>query len=693
MNVDSLARLIESADIATLRTIAVDFLPLMGFDDAFFSDGPYDGGLDFVVRTQRVNGQRIGFQLSVEKDWRKKIKGDADKAKIKHETNSLYFISTRRIPEGSWVSVQAGVAKETGVNIFKYDNQVMATVFIRTNSVARLLEIFEIPMQDDKNEIEFLVPKNEAIASLLVFGSDAKDFRESMIDSMIKATLSQAGELIRDDLIQKVAMSLSMTNAQGVVVNAGIDRLLQGQSLVSNNKRLALSAVEKSAFMGLRAASEFELAELQNAIREHLEGVAYNESEQKLILRNLFALISALVSDSFHLPGAQGRRDEVYQEILNTLASRVGEQDAVASFATLATIVANSQFGKRIASVQLYQCILESNSRLLTAALGGSRGLSIFFDTSVFIPMICGALFDPGRDRFGKSAADLFELLKDHEFLPILPSIYLEEVAAHLVSACRDYRYLLEQDIDIERSTNAFVSHFSSLKNISGYEALTFSSYVGVFGISLETISETVADAEFYRLRDRAIGEIRRIARKYGFEVKACEGQYFGRVQDRIREAMGSAVNSRAPLLIEHDSKVISFLEEQVSSTDDVMVLCTWDRIHADLNPAGEAGYFVMSPVALIDFLAIGKRGDDYARVSTLSNFADAISESQIVASAHIWDAIARISGSQLSDGEAITSARNFREKYLNEHASLGLVGEDDIAKSWIAWRNAKARV
>ncbi len=71
MNIDSLSRLVGSADVATQRQIAVHLLPLLGFDDSTFSDGPYDGGLDFFVRTQRINGLKVGFQLSVESKWKK----------------------------------------------------------------------------------------------------------------------------------------------------------------------------------------------------------------------------------------------------------------------------------------------------------------------------------------------------------------------------------------------------------------------------------------------------------------------------------------------------------------------------------------------------------------------------------------------------------------------------------------------
>jgi hypothetical protein len=688
MNIDSLARLIESSDVATLRTLAVNFLPRVGFGDAYFSDGPYDGGLDFVVKTQRINGQQLGIQLSVEKNWQKKASAEAEKASRNHKVTMLAFVTSRRIPEGSWRTTQAKIAKASGVNVLKYDSQSIATAYIRDDAVAELLRIFGIDVPASAGRDTPLSPQNEAVAALLVFGSDARDFLDGMFDSCVKAHLARVGSAGRDALIAGVLADTGLSVAQGSAINASIDRLLQSESVLSSQKLLSLSKDEAAAFGGLKAATEYEFASLSGAAAKHLADNGFDESEKDLILENLLALVQALVSASFQVPGAVEKRDQVHEAISSLLASRVGDQEARNKFNELADLVAESQFGRRVASVRLYQIILSSGSRILSAALGGERGMSIFLDTSVFIPMICGALFDPGRDRFGKSAADLFELLRDHEFSPVLPTAYLEEVAAHLVMACRDYRFLLEQGVDIERSTNAFVSHFSGLRKIDGNEALTFESYVAVFGLNLAAMSAVIEKTEFYRLRDRAIAEFRRIAKKYGIETRACDSKYVERARKRIEDAIHH--HKKTSILVEHDASVISYLEDQVASVDDVLILCTWDRMHSDVNPRGGAGYFVMSPPALIDFLAIGKRDDGRASISELTSFADAVSEAQVVMSAEIWDAVAKISGGEMSDGAAIAAARQFREEFLIKQASIGAIGEADIADSWIAWRKAR---
>lgn len=694
MNIDSLSRLIGSADVATQRQIAVHLLPLLGFDDSTFSDGPYDGGLDFFVRTQRVNGLKIGFQLSVESKWKQKITADAAKAKRVHGVNALYFISSKRIPGASFAPVRSEVAKATGLNLFSVDNQAIATEFIRANKVASLLQCFGIDLPEDERDEELLIPQNEAVASLLVFGSDARDFRDGMIDSTIKAVLARQGELLRSDLIPHVLSSAGLKEDQGVSVNSGIDRLLQSEQIVSREKKISLVDSERSIFEGLQAASAFELSVLRSEVEAYLQAHRLMPaSEGELVLSNLLELTAALVSENLHVAGAEQRRSQVFEVTKSTLSNVVGDAETLSVFSELAKIVAESQFGKRMASARLYQILLGLNSRTLMAALGGNRGLQAYLDTSVFVPMICGVLFEPGADRFGKSGSDLFALMREHQFDVVLPGWYLEETAAHLVNACRNYRHILTEGIDISRSTNAFVSHYSSLRRSLINSELTFDDYVAVFGIKLGSLPNELSDADFFRARDRAAAEIRRIAMKYGVRVGGCDSPYWWRVRDRIHERLGSTVASRAPNLIEHDSKVAAFLEDHAGDSDEVQVLCTWDRIHAEINPDGASGYFVMSPVAFIDFLAAGARGAEAVGVASMSSFIDAINESQVRMSAAIWDVIAKINGNELSDAVMISKARQFREDYLTKHASLGLMNEDDVARSWIAWRNAKPKV
>lgn len=693
MNIDSLATLVGSADIATLRTVAVKYLPFIGLDSSFFSDGPYDGGLDFSIRTQRVSGQVIGIQLSVEKkNWAAKVESDVEKAQRVHKVSTLYFVTSIRIPEASWAGVYADIVKATGVNVLKFDGQAIATEFIRNNAVHELLSLFGVVYPVPKID-ERLSPQNEAVAALLVFGSDSRDFLNGMIDSGVKAWLAKRDGASRDEIITSVLSEFGLPSSQGVAINSSIDRLLQSESIVSLKKIVSLSDSERAIYKGLRSETDFEFASLSGNIESHLADDAFSEGEKSLILNNLLALVRALVASSLQVDSAKTERDEIYHLVHGTIASRVGAANANRIFSDLATLVSASSYGKRVASVRLYEVVLSMGSRTLSAALGGTKRIEIYLDTSVFIPLISGALFDPVMDRFGKSAADILELSKVDEFDAILPAQYLEEAGAHLVAACRDYRSLLNDGIDIARSTNAFASHFSSLKRSPKNEKLTFDAYVATFGVDVAAAGDSLEDAQFYAARDRARSELRRIAGKYRIQVRDCDkGTPMRAFEKAVERYEDASKNSRkTSLLVRHDAQVVSHLETRVTESDDLLILCTWDRMHSQINTRGYLGYFVMSPSGLIDFLSVGKLSAAEAAISTLSSFVETVGETEVVASARIWDTIAKISGGEMSDGQAIAAARKFREEYLSGHATAGVTDEASIADSWIAWRKAHA--
>lgn len=586
MNVDSIARLIESADVSAFRTLMVDFLPLVGLGDSVFSDGPYDGGADFVLKEQRVTGVKIGIQISVEKDWQSKVASDAAKTRARHGTNALYFLSSRRIPEGSWAKARAEILESTGVVVTKLDSQAIATEFIRAGKVEALLGQFGI-LPSGATKDGYLKPETEAVAAILIFGSDAREFRQGVFDSIVKSFLSREPEGIdRAALIEKVMTGLSFALPQGVLISSIIDRLMQSREVISSGGLLRLSESEKKKFEGLRAAARFEL----DALRENIDAYLSSREcglvpqDRELVLANLLALAIQLVSEDVTGHTADEDRLREHRIILDLISSRIGQAAAEAVFIQISSIISQSQFAKRIAAAALYKKILAADSRLLISALGGSRGVSVYLDTSVFIPMMCSVLFDKGSDRFAKAGANLFSLLEQHEFSALVPDVYLEEVASHLVSACRDYRHLLSAGLEITRSNNAFVSHFSSLSNSRKNAGISFDDYVSVFGVRLSSLPAVVPDEMFYSLRDRVAAEFRRLMSRYKFNLVDTSTARTKGVRSRVLGIPGA--DRRPEILIRHDIAAVAHIEEQVVRGDDVKVLCTWDHMHIEINPS-----------------------------------------------------------------------------------------------------------
>src|SRR5271154_5443753 len=96
MKLDSLVRLVGAADPGAFREIALLCLAKRGFQPSLV-DGPHDGGADFLVYVLPPSTANFAVQISVEKNWEKKLRADASKARSRLNVDNLLFISTRVI--------------------------------------------------------------------------------------------------------------------------------------------------------------------------------------------------------------------------------------------------------------------------------------------------------------------------------------------------------------------------------------------------------------------------------------------------------------------------------------------------------------------------------------------------------------------------------------------------------------------
>ncbi|WP_319574556.1 hypothetical protein [uncultured Desulfobacter sp.] len=125
MNIDSLAKHIEAAGVAEFRTLSLVFLNLFGYKSAHLCDGPYDGGKDFKLYIDKAKDLNIPIQISIEKDWRKKISSDVSKIKQNFDSKMCIFISNRRIPENSFRPIANDFMLSEGISVQKGCNSII----------------------------------------------------------------------------------------------------------------------------------------------------------------------------------------------------------------------------------------------------------------------------------------------------------------------------------------------------------------------------------------------------------------------------------------------------------------------------------------------------------------------------------------------------------------------------------------
>ena len=103
-------------------------------------------------------------------------------------------------------------------------------------------------------------------------------------------------------------------------------------------------------------------------------------------------------------------------------------------------------------------------------------------------------------------------------------------------------------------------------------------------------------------------------------------------------------------------------------------------------NPDGNDGYYVMHPIAVIDYLSLAKGNGDTS-VSHLLNFAAMQEETDLELSSQIWDAIAKVENDNLSDALLLISAKKFKEQYMTKHANDEKIASKEVEDEWMAWK------
>lgn len=335
---------------------------------------------------------------------------------------------------------------------------------------------------------------------------------------------------------------------------------------------------------------------------------------------------------------------------------------------------------------------MNTNSNQLIGALGGSEGLIVYIDSSVFIPMLCGLLFEPLSDRSGISGSLLFNLVREHKFTAVIADVYAEEVAAHLIEACRDYKDIILSGEDLSFSGNAFVSHYSGYVRSGEGRDIAFEEYALVFGLRLSSITHDMSDQQFYSIRDRVKMEIISLSGRYGFEVVDIPKLRIEREVDLVESALRDMHLTRPSVLIRHDAGVINYLSSVGSATMSAQVLCTWDNVHRFIAPGEDFGYHVLSPVAVIDMFSIARSETINIPLANLVDFAKIQTNSAVELSSRIWDQIVSIEKGQLSDGRLILSARRFKDEFIAKASSVNDLDMEQVSKAWLAWKNSGAK-
>lgn len=272
MYFSALRKLIGSVEETKFYDVAILFLEAQRYRNLSIIDGAGDGGRD--VTCSRAD---LRIQLSVRKYWEKKVNQEAATTKAKG-LRHLIYVTNRHISPAAEAAFRATKFLHAGeVEVTIHDLNRISTALTRPGRIKRAYEMMGASL-DSKVVAS---PSEIAISSVLLFGSEAGELREGIVDANVLAFLYRNPESSEATLVAGVVDVLPGANPTKVVQSA-ISRLRASGKIVGPKVSALLSAEEAGRMQS--AEDEFVLA-FQADITSLRATTSLSEEDARTLLR------------------------------------------------------------------------------------------------------------------------------------------------------------------------------------------------------------------------------------------------------------------------------------------------------------------------------------------------------------------------------------------------------------------------
>lgn len=657
---ETITRLIEAASPEQMKAIARLALKLSGYPSSRISDGPHDGGTDLVVAGATGNELPLAVAVSVERDWKKKLRKDAENADRKSGIRQLMFISSRRIPEGSFRPVQTEL-RASGYHVDRLDQQGLADLVSDHRALAQLLELLGIRV-DVERPTRPADRRRDAAYAYAFFSPEVHSFHKAVRDQSLLVALSQAGGNARiDELCVDASRLLGMNEQDAMSLMHDLDRLAVQGRVVRRNGNVSLTGDERTTLDALWALRQREEVLLRDQLRSHVEeaGLSSPDETLDLMMRGLRALVARHIGVPQALEDLHANVRHLRRELQALGLPEGARGDAFVERAI--ELARSSEIGRSLAAGSVYQALTRFDTSALLAAFD-AHSVALVLDASVAIPMLCALFHGSVQQRFFIVAEELYRRAERASIRLELPDVWLEEMAAHLLRA-REYSTLVT-DADLRQSKNAYVAYFAAARAAGAQH--DFETFLSAFGLT-DALARR-REIDFVGARREIEMFLRRQFAHYGVEVvqmRADQHHLDRAARDWQWACHLLDIDNRAHILASHDQRVLAWLSK-TSEHDPTHapVIVTWDRVLRRARPIGAPGG-ALDPLAASELLAfvVGSREPAMtARFAALQ-----LTEAEAERGSAILDALIDIEREALSDAALAQTAQRFKQNYLDD--------------------------
>ncbi|MUZ71212.1 hypothetical protein GOZ90_00855 [Agrobacterium vitis] len=566
MYYSALRKLIGSVEETKFYDVSVLFLEAQRYRNVSIVDGKGDGGRDVTC-----SHADLRIQLSVRKDWENKINQEAATTKSKG-LRHLIYVTNRHISPAAEAAFRATKFLHAGeVEVTIHDLNRITTALARPGRIRRAYEM----MGASIGTKVVASTADIALSSVLLFGSEASELREGIIDANVLAFLYRNPESSEEVTISRVVDVLPGADPTKLV-KSSISRLRTSGKIVGSKYKLLLSQHEVSR---MRGSEEEFLFAFQADVKEISEYSGLSEEDSRKLLRLATEII---------LKGNEFFDGEVGAESVTAFLAEKGlsaKREKIYKKLAQCSIATHFQYAKTVSG------IFSANTFDIYRALGAQTNIQVVLDTSVALPLLIGLEYQSVKSRYSSASKMLLDVCRSHEFSLIVPSPYINEMAAHGLKAIEflETYDALPEDIRpvLRGSGNAYLSHFSHLQYSAEGEGLklTLSEFLRSFGLK--------TDAPLRRVENRILSLLEGHGISTGMDL---------RYDNSVRQEIASKKNSQeSKHILDHDAAVCTNL---IKDSGKGYIFATWDRVLIDVVQ-DLARVYADSPARVIDFLGV----------------------------------------------------------------------------------------
>lgn len=257
--------------------------------------------------------------------------------------------------------------------------------------------------------------KEVALSSVLLFSAEAKDLRESTIESLILTSLQKKPGRPDRELQGEILAGLPGIG-HGRFIKEGLRRLEGNGRVQRRDEALFLHDDEATRLQACEL--EFQLS-LEADIRRLMDQFGITRADAVHLTKQAVKLSAK--QQQFDGDGV------IADEIASFVANRGWNSQRTAIYEELSKISVSrvERLGGAI------DRLFSTSTFDIHRALGKNADVTVLLDSNVAIPLLIELEFGATGSGYGTSATVLSSLCREHGFDVVVPSFYINEVASH----------------------------------------------------------------------------------------------------------------------------------------------------------------------------------------------------------------------------------------------------------------------